>query len=255
MAKEEINGTTEGMACEDIFQRARALVGEELMARLAECQVLLLGVGGVGSWCAEALVRSGVGNLTLVDPDLVTASNCNRQLPATSSTIGLAKAEVMRERLLDINPKANVIALPLRYTAETAQDFHVENYDIVIDAIDSLTEKAQLILHVTGAGAAGRSSILLSSMGAARRLDPTQVRVAEFWHVKGDPLAALLRKRFRHEDTLPAREFHCVYSLEPALPASTGADGKALNASLCHVTAVFGMTLAWEAIKAIRDSK
>ncbi|MCD8302123.1 MAG: tRNA threonylcarbamoyladenosine dehydratase [Prevotellaceae bacterium] len=243
------------MECGDIFQRARALVGEELMVRLARCRVLLFGVGGVGSWCAEALVRSGVGCLTLVDPDIVVASNCNRQLPATSSTIGRAKAEVMRKRLLDINPRANVTALTLRYTAETAQDFHIEDYDIVVDAIDSLADKARLILHVTGAGSGRHCPVLLSSMGAARRLDPTRVRVAEFWHVQGDPLAALLRKRFRHEGTLPAREFRCVYSLEPALPAATGVDGKALNASLCHVTAVFGMTLAWEAIKAIRDRK
>ncbi len=223
----------------DYLERARALVGEQALQRLAATSVALFGVGGVGSWCAEALVRSGVGRLLLVDPDCVEASNCNRQLPATSSTIGVPKVEAMRRRLLDINPQARIEASVARYTAETASLFSLEAFDFVVDAIDSLSDKAHLILHATSLNARNGRPRLLSSMGAARRKDPTLVRISEFWRVKGDPLAALLRKRFRHDGTLPASKFLCAHSLEdPAPPTGT------VNASLCTVTATFGMALA-----------
>ncbi|MCD8266049.1 MAG: tRNA threonylcarbamoyladenosine dehydratase [Prevotellaceae bacterium] len=226
----------------DFLQRVIPLLGEEGVERLRRLRVIVFGVGGVGSWCAEALARSGVGRLTLVDPDSVAPSNLNRQLPALSSTLGRLKVEVMRERLLDINPQASILSLPLRYTSETAQQFSLETYDYVVDAIDTLTDKAALILHATGLTASKGSPILLSSTGAGRRIDPTQVRTADFWKVQGDPLAALLRKRFRHSGVLPQAPFQCVYSLEP--PKEAIPERQPLNASLCPVTATFGMTLA-----------
>lgn len=238
----------------DFLQRARPLLGEQGVERLQLLRVIIFGVGGVGSWCAEALARSGVGSLTLVDPDHISSSNINRQLPALTSTLGRLKAEVMQERLLDINPRASVLALPLRYTADTAPQFHIETYDYVVDAIDTLTDKAALILHATSLTATVGSPLLVSSMGAGRRIDPTMVRVADFWKVQSDPLAALLRKRFRHTATLPQSPFQCVYSQElpkaiiPAQTVETVAE-RPPNASLCPVTATFGMTIASLIIK------
>ncbi len=231
----------------DFLQRIRPLLGEHGVERLRRLRVIVFGVGGVGSWCAEALVRSGVGSLTLVDPDCVSPSNINRQLPALASTLGRLKVEVMRERLLDINPQASVLALPLRYTSDTASQFSLETYDYVVDAIDTLSDKAALILHATSLTASKGSPLLVSSMGAGRRTDPTQVRVADFWKVQGDPLAALLRKRFRHNATLPQSPFQCVYSQE--LPKEATPERHPLNASLCPVTATFGMALASLIIK------
>ncbi len=228
------------------------LLGTEAMELIAGTRVLIIGVGGVGSWCAEALIRTGVLNLTMADPDRIVPSNCNRQLHATSSTIGLLKVDVMKERLLTINPQANISALPLRYTEQTAESFHLADYDIVVDAIDSLADKEHLILYVTQLTSEKTKPVLISSMGAARHLDPTQVRVAEFWQIKGDPLAALLRKHFRHNQTLPHCNFNCVFSLESPQAAKVHEDG-IINTSLCHVTATFGMTLAAEVLKIIYE--
>lgn len=219
-----------------MFSRAELLLGGEAMERLAATRVILFGVGGVGSWCAEALVRSGVGTLAMVDMDEVAPSNINRQLPATSLTVGRPKVEAMRSRLLEINPDARITALNRRFTAETASDFHLEDYDFVIDAIDSVADKAELILRATSCGA---RTTLVSSMGAARKLDPSRVQVREFWQVKGCPLAAALRSRFKRMERFPRRKFKAVFSDE-VLPAA--AEGP--NGSMVHITAVWGMTLA-----------
>lgn len=132
-----------------LYDRTTLLLGESAMERIARQRVILFGVGGVGSWCAESLIRSGIQYLTLVDSDRVNASNLNRQLQATINTIGQLKVEVLKERLLTINPDADIIAIPEIYSAENADTFHLETYDIVIDAIDGLTPKAHLILHAT----------------------------------------------------------------------------------------------------------
>ncbi len=232
----------------DIFQRVGGLLGTDAVKRLAGTRVLLIGVGGVGSWCAEALVRTGLTHLTMADPDRIVPSNCNRQLHATSSSLGRLKVDVMKERLLDINPQADIATLPLRFTETAAECFRLADYDIVVDAIDSLTDKGHLILSVTRLTSLVGRPVLISSMGAARRVDPTQVRVAEFWQVKGDPLAALLRKRFRRMQTLPSSKFNCVFSLETPQAAEAHKDGS-VNSSLCHVTATFGMALAAEVLR------
>lgn len=222
------------------------------MQLLHDTKVLIFGVGGVGSWCAEGLVRSGVCHLTLVDSDRISLSNCNRQLMATSSTVGQVKVEVLRQRLLDINPEAEVIALEAVYNSETAESFHLEQYDFVIDAIDSLAEKADLILRATSLP---KHITFISSMGAALRSDPFKVRHDEFWNVKGDALARALRNRFKRDKTFPRRKFQCVYSEEQPMPnlgdeipitndSQWNAKKAQINGSLCHVTSVFGMSIA-----------
>lgn len=216
----------------DIFQRSEILLGAEAMERLAQKRVIVFGVGGVGSWCAEGLVRSGIRQLTIVDSDSVCASNINRQLMATTETVGQVKVEVLRQRLLAINPAAQITAIHEFFTAETADSFHLDSYDYIIDAIDSLKDKALLILM-----ACRSEAKLFSSMGAALKLDPARIKIAEFWKVQGDPLARVLRKRFKREGQFPERKFMCVYSDE--LVEAQG-EGKG---SLVHITAVFGMML------------
>lgn len=223
---------------------------------MREARVIIFGIGGVGSWAAETLVRTGFGRLTIVDADTLAVSNINRQLPALVSTVGTPKVEVMQQRLLDINPDAEVIPVQARYTAETAADFPLESYDVIIDAIDSLADKATLILNATASG-----QHFYSSMGAALKSDPSRIRTGEFWTVKGCPLAAALRRRFRKSGIFPSRKFQCVYSDEllrnhPAfVPTAESSDGSmtygkvAVNGSLMHITAIFGITLASLAIR------
>ena len=266
----------------DLFNRTELLLGADAMERIREKRVIIFGVGGVGSWCAECLVREGIEHLTLVDSDVVCVTNCNRQLMATTKTIGEPKVEALRKRLLEINPEAEVVALQKNFSEETAEEFHIESYDYVIDAIDSLKDKISLIVKTLSnsplkgenqmsatvplapeataeEGKAnslplreGWGGSLFSSMGAALRIDPTKVRVSEFWKVKGDPLAAAMRSAMRRSKRFPAHKFLCVHSEEQPLPNR----GKALldgsqtfrkvqtNGSLAHITAIFGMTLA-----------
>jgi Dinucleotide-utilizing enzymes involved in molybdopterin and thiamine biosynthesis family 1 len=129
--------------------RTELLLGAEAMERIAQKRVIIFGVGGVGSWCAESLIRSGIRHLTIVDNDRVCVSNCNRQLMATTKTIGQMKVDALKARLLEINPDAEIATLQEIYQEENAADFHLETYDYVIDAIDSLKDKAHLILHAT----------------------------------------------------------------------------------------------------------
>ena len=256
-----------------IFRRAQLLLGGEAMRRIAEKRVIIFGVGGVGSWCAESLVRSGIKHLTIVDSDRVCITNINRQLMATTKTVGQVKVDALKERLLTINPSAEITALQQIFTAETAETFQLDTYDYIIDAIDSLKDKALLILMATstplGEQGGGR---FFSSMGAALKLDPTRIQVSEFWKVKGDPLARALRKRFKRDGHYPKRKFQCVYSDEllenkghnatcgtercvcpkakngpgdPSLLNHEWCSSKAqINGTLAHITAIFGFMLA-----------
>lgn len=250
-----------------IFNRVRLLVGDTNMKRLEEARVIIFGVGGVGSWCAESLVRSGVKRLTIVDSDRVSVTNINRQSMANVETIGRVKVEALKEQLLTINPEAEISALQEIFSDETAENFHLEDYDYILDCIDSLKDKASLIIHATQTD--GR---FYSSMGAALKTDPTRIRVAEFWKVDGCPLGKMLRKRFRRHKTFPRKKFKCVYSDE--VRENLGAESKDLteqypgqkvepgagkpelsdhdwnlakaqiNGSMMHITAIFGLTLA-----------
>ena len=247
----------------EIFSRQELLLGTEAMEHIASVSVIIFGVGGVGSWCAESLVRSGVRHLTIVDSDTVCITNVNRQLMATTSTVGQVKVDVMKRRLLDINPEAEIEAICGVYSEETADQYDLDSYDYVIDAIDSLRDKACLILRATQS-----TATFFSSMGAALKMDPTKIDVAEFWKVKGCPLAAALRRKFKHAKTFPSRKFRCVYSEEllsnqgdetaTAECATNGADAaypagrpiKArVNGTIAHTTAIFGFMLAGLALQ------
>ncbi len=211
-----------------MLRRTELLLGDDAVNDIASKRVIIFGVGGVGSWCAESLVRTGIRHLTIVDSDRVCVTNCNRQLMATSKTIGQVKVDALKERLLEINPNAEIVALQKIYQEEDAASFNIETYDYVIDAIDSLKEKAHLILYttdlakkikrgeLTGEGVSERLT-LISSMGAALRVDPTKIRVAEFWKVKNDALGRALRNRFKRRKETPALKFQCVYSEEPPM--------------------------------------
>ena len=250
-----------------IFRREELLLGADMMEVIASKRVIIFGVGGVGSWCAESLVRSGIEQLTIVDSDRVCMTNVNRQLMATTKTVGKVKVDVLKERLLDINPAANITAIQDIYSAETAESFHLSSYDYIIDAIDSLKDKADLILRATKTDAK-----FFASMGAALKMDPTKISVAEFWKVKGCPLAAALRRKFKHNKTFPSKKFQCVYSEELLrnrgenkscgtsqclCPKAAEGPGRAellnhewctskaqINGTIAHTTAIFGFTLA-----------
>lgn len=232
----------------DRLRRTELLVGERVMERAAAAKVILFGVGGVGSWCAESLVRSGIGRLTMVDFDRIDVTNLNRQVMATSRTIGQVKVDALKERLWEIDPNVAVTAVRQTYTADTAALFRLDDYDYIIDAIDSLQDKALLIREATATVAT-----FFSSMGAGRKIDPKRVRVAEFWKVQGCPLGASLRRKFRRDKFFPKKKFFCVYSDE--LLSNSGENrGDELDASprsaahingtLAHITAIFGFTLA-----------
>jgi len=269
-----------------IFRRSELLLGNEAMGHIGEKRVIIFGVGGVGSWCAESLIRSGIRHLTIVDSDRVCITNINRQLMATSKTVGQVKVDVLKERLLTINPSAEITALQQIFTAETAESFDIGSYDYIIDAIDSLKDKTLLILMATNlpSSRGGKRGVqFFSSMGAALKLDPTRIKITEFWKVQGDPLARALRKRFKRDGQYPKRKFLCVYSDEllenkghnatcgteqcvcpkakngpgdPNLLNHEWCSSKAqINGTLAHITAIFGFMLAGLVIQdAVKDT-
>jgi tRNA threonylcarbamoyladenosine dehydratase len=249
-----------------LFKRTELLLGNDIMDRIANMRVIIFGVGGVGSWCAESLVRSGIKHLTIVDSDRICVTNINRQLMATTKTVGQVKVDVLKSRLLEINPTAEITALQQIYSAETSDSFHIESYDYIIDAIDSLENKVDLIRQSTKTDAT-----FFSSMGAALKMDPMKIKTAEFWKVIGCPLAAALRRRIKKGEKL-SKKFMCVYSEELLenkgansscgtenclCPKAQEGPGDAnlvnhewcskkarINGTLAHTTAIFGFTLA-----------
>jgi tRNA A37 threonylcarbamoyladenosine dehydratase len=248
------------MKVNPIFQRLSLLTGAEALDALSRVKVLVFGLGGVGSWCAEALVRSGVGHILLVDSDRVCVTNINRQVQATTRTVGLSKVEVLANRLREINPGCVVQARETVFSRETAGEFDIAGADYVIDAIDSLTHKLDLIELTAGAGVT-----LYSSMGTALKLDPTRLITADIWETRGCPLARLVRTGLRKRGF--QGHFSVVYSTERLplhaeigvscgtahclCPASCGERGvewcstkKVINGSAVTVTAVAGMILA-----------
>ena len=250
-----------------IFKRAELLVGNDIMASIASKRVIVFGVGGVGSWCAECLVRSGIRRITIVDSDRVCITNINRQLMATTKTVGRVKVDALKERLLEISPNCEITALQKIYTEENADEFQLDQYDYIIDAIDSLKDKVSLIMR-----ACQTKAVFYSSMGAALKMDPTKIKVAEFWKVRGCPLGAALRKRMKKAHLKPAHKFQCVYSEElldnrgknetcgtsacmcpkakqgpgdPSLVNHEWCSSKAqINGTMAHITAIFGFTIA-----------
>lgn len=242
------------------FHRTELLLGKFFLQEAKDKKVILFGVGGVGSWCAESLIRSGIEHLTIVDSDEVNPSNINRQLPATSSTVGKAKVEVLKERFLDINPDAKIIALQKLYTAETSAEFELESYDYIIDAIDSVKDKVHLIQSACKTNAA-----FFSSMGAALKTDPSKIKIAEFWKVHTCPLASALRTRIRKQGGLD-KKFSCVFSDEifsnkgdniaknPLDKDDTNRTSKPkINGTISYMPAMFGLTLSSLVIRDIME--
>lgn len=229
--------------------RSRSLLGDEAFARLAAVHVAIFGVGGVGSWCAEALLRTGVRRLTLIDDDTVAESNINRQRQAKPSSVGKPKVDVLRDTLLEIIPDAGITAVAKRYTPENADEFAglFESCDFVIDAIDSVDCKAHLIQRCVSSGNAG--PVLFSSMGAALRTDPTKTRTVPFHKVAGDGLAKALRNRFRKSGAQMPKHL-CVCSEE--LPCSAA---DAVKGSIMPVTCSFGMALASLVIQSVTAAR
>ncbi len=243
----------------EIFGRAVLMLGDDAMARLKAARVAVFGLGGVGGWCAESLVRSGVGHLMLVDSDRVAESNINRQVMATTKTVGRVKVEALAERLREINPAIKLDVRAEVYNESTAATFNLENFDYVIDAIDSLAEKAALIRHALSLP----SVTLFASMGAALKMDPFQIRASAFNKVEGDGLARALRRKFKETGGIPERKFVCVWSPEhlenrgvmpPVEDADTWSARKArINGTLAHTTAAFGFALASLVIRDLAD--
>jgi tRNA A37 threonylcarbamoyladenosine dehydratase len=229
-----------------LFQRFALITGAEVLEKLTHTSVLVFGVGGVGSWCAEALVRSGIGRIGIVDYDTVCASNVNRQVQATSSTLGCVKVDVLKQRLLEINPDCEVTAWGKLFSRESARDFVLEKADYVIDAIDNLTHKLDLIETTYAAGVT-----LFSSMGMAWKMDPTRITTGGIWETHGCPLARLVRQGLRKRGF--SGSFTVVYSEERVKRYDENADSadeelpegkKIINGSVVTVTASAGMVLA-----------
>jgi len=219
------------------------------MEELSKIRVIVFGLGGVGSWCVEALVRTGVDKCTIVDPDMVSLDNLNRQVQANSATIGMPKAEALAGRLRGIRPSIRIDAVRGMFCADTVDGFGLPSYDYVIDAIDRLQDKALLIERCVAQGVR-----IFSSMGAARRMDPTRVKTGRIRNTSHCPLARRLRRLL--QESPAALDVTCVYSDEPptdsAVPcrSSESEDNPSgdyctsINGSLVQVTAVFGFTLA-----------
>lgn len=232
----------------DQFERTRMLWGQEAIERLACSRIIIFGVGGVGGYAAEAIARSGVGHITLVDNDTVSITNLNRQIIALHSTIGQLKVEVMRQRILDINPACEVEALPVFYLPENADEIRLQDYDYVVDCIDTVAAKIDIIRRCHELKVP-----VISSMGAANKVNPTAFRVTDLAKTHTDPLAKAMRTKLRQ---MGINHVKVVFSdenpLKPLAAAETPPSGKRhIPASNAFVPAAAGLVCASEVIKDI----
>ena len=225
----------------DAFQRTRLLIGDENFSKLQKSTVAIFGIGGVGSFTVEALARAGVGHLILIDKDVIDVTNINRQIHALTSNVGKPKVEVMRERILNINPSARVDAIQKFYlTDEDAENFFICRYDYVIDAIDTLTAKINLVLECQR-----RNIPIVSSMGAGNKLDPARFKVDDIYKTSTDPVAKVMRKKLRE---LGIKNLKVVWSDE--MPRKISVDtGEKVIGSISFVPSVAGLILASEVVK------
>lgn len=218
------------------FNRTKNLLGEGNFAKLTSATVAVFGVGGVGSFTVEALARAGIGHLVLIDKDDIDATNINRQLHALSSTVGKSKVEVMRERILDINPSAQVDTIQKFFLpSEPVEDFFICRYDYVVDAIDTLTAKIFLVEECTR-----REIKIISSMGAGNKLDGSRFKVSDIYQTSVDPLAKVMRKKLKERGI---KRLKVVWSDEPPQPV------KDVIGSVSFVPSVAGLIMAGEVVK------
>lgn len=229
------------------FTRTALLLGEEAIVKLSRSRVAVFGIGGVGGYAVEALARSGVGAFELIDRDVVSESNLNRQIIATHKTIGRGKTEVMEERIHDINPDAQVTQHRCFYLPETADQFDFSQYDYIIDAVDTITAKIEIILRAQQAGVP-----VISSMGAGNKLDPSKFEVADIYKTSVDPLARVMRRELKKRGV---RKLKVVYSKEePIRPlgrieADPEAGRKDVPGSAVFTPAAAGLLIASEVVK------
>ena len=220
----------------DQFDRTRLLIGEEGLAKLKKARVAVFGVGGVGGFAVEALVRSGIGAFDLIDNDTVALSNLNRQIIATRDTIGKLKVEVMRDRILSINPQAEIRMYPCFYLPENAAEFDFSQYSYVVDAVDTVTAKIDIIMQAQAAGVP-----VISSMGAGNKMDPTRFEVTDIYKTTVCPLARVMRRELKKRGV---KQLKVVYSTEKVI--KTGAD---VPGSIAFVPSVAGLIVAGELIR------
>ena len=225
------------------FSRTAFLLGEEGVEKLKKSRVAIFGIGGVGGYVAEALARSGVGALDLIDKDVVSVSNINRQIIALHSTVGRKKTEVMAERVKDINPAINVKTYDVFYLPETANEFVFSSYDYVVDAIDTVSGKIALVEQAKAANIP-----VISSMGAGNKLDATAFEVADITKTSVCPLARVMRRELKKRGI---EHLKVVYSKEEPLPSSVVDEdsGKPVPGSIAFVPSVVGLIIAGEVIK------
>lgn len=230
------------------FTRTALLLGEENVLRFGKRHVAVFGIGGVGGYAVEALVRSGIGELTIVDKDVVSESNINRQIIATTRTVGQKKVDVMERRMREINPSCVVHKYDCFYLPETAGQFDFTEYDYVIDAVDTVTAKIEIILNARAAGVP-----VISAMGAGNKLDPSRFEVADIYRTSVCPLARVMRRELRKRGVT---QLKVVYSKEePVQPRTDGMpetkahEGKAVPGSAAFVPPAAGLLLAGEVIR------
>lgn len=219
------------------FLRTATVIGEEALKKLKNAKVAVFGLGGVGGHAAEALVRAGISNIDLIDFDTVSLSNINRQLAALHSTVGKKKVDVLKERFIDINPDAIINTFPCFYDSDSENLFDLSSYDYIIDAIDSVKSKINLIVNATNFG-----TPIISSMGAGNKLDPTLFKVSDIYKTSVCPLAKIIRTELKKKGV---KKLKCVYSEEiPKIRVTP-------PGSLSFVPSTVGMIMAGEVIKDI----
>lgn len=221
---------------ENQFSRSEILLGKEVIKRLAESRVAIFGVGGVGGYVAEALARSGVGAIDLIDHDKVSITNLNRQIIALHSTIGKWKTEIMKERILDINPDCKVEIHPCFYLPDNSKDFDFTKYSYIVDAVDTVTAKLQLVMEAKKAG-----TPIISSMGAGNKLNPASFEVADIYQTSVCPLAKVMRRELRKRGI---EDLKVVYSKEEPIKVNSPVPG-----SMAFVPPVVGLIIASEVVK------
>lgn len=229
-----------------LLERSLPLFGEHGIEKLNNSSVIVFGVGGVGSWCAEALARCGVGSITVVDGDVASETNRNRQLIALNSAINKPKSDLMAERIKDINPNCNVTAINLFYSAETMNEIDLSEFDYIADCIDTVTSK---LLLITESSKANRP--IISSMGTGNRLDPSKIAVKDIYSTSGDPLARIMRKELRARGV---ESLKVVFSEEAPKECVEGRNeitGRATPSSAIFVPATAGLRMAYEIVKEI----
>ena len=229
----------------EFLNRTKMLLGEEAVERCRKASVAVFGLGGVGSFTAEALARSGVGKLTLIDNDVVTKSNINRQLIALQSTVGERKTDLMRQRIFAINPEAEVICYPAFFCEETKNEIFSQPFDYIVDAIDTVSSKLLLIQT-----AKEEKIPIISSMGAANKLDPTRFRVTDIYKTAMDPLAKVMRRELKKRG-ISKLKVVCSDEppLTPVLDLGETKNNRPAPASVAWVPSVAGLILAGEVIK------